>query len=102
MAEQPKRKPDRQVLAERAPWKPVPYEKADVAAIQALLRGEANEHQQKRALKWLIEQAAGTYDMAYRPGDEGRRDTDFALGRAFVGQQVVKLTRLNLSRLKDD
>lgn len=77
-----------------APWKPVPYEKPDAASLQALERGEASAEQQKRALKWIIEQAAGTYDMHYWPTHE--RDTNFALGRAFVGQQIVKLLRINL------
>jgi len=31
---------------------------------------------------------------------EGRRDTDFALGRAFVGRQLVKLTKLDLGKLR--
>lgn len=84
----------------QAPWSPVDYEAADASAIQALIRGEADEYQQKRALKWIIEQAAGTYDLAFRPGgEEGRRDTDFALGRSFVGQQIVKLSRLNVAAL---
>lgn len=79
------------------PHMPVEYELADVSAFQALERGEADEFQQKRALKWLIERAAGTYEFQYYPSD---RDTSFALGRAFVGQQVVKLLRLNLSQLR--
>tara|TARA_R110000868_G_scaffold114822_3_gene307267 strand:- start:1825 stop:2109 length:285 start_codon:yes stop_codon:yes gene_type:complete len=79
------------------PAVPAVYEVADVAAIQALVRGEANEEQQKRALKWVIERGAGTYDFHYY---DGERNTAFALGRAFVGQQVVKLTRLNLHSLR--
>lgn len=71
---------------------PAPYEPADVGAFQALEDGEATPEQQKRALKWLIEVGAGMYQFHYYPSD---RDTSFALGRAFVGQQVVKLLRLN-------
>jgi hypothetical protein len=78
------------------PHIPPPYEPADVSAIQALQRGDANEHQQQRALKWIIEKAAGTYEFHFHGTD---RETSFALGRGFVGQQVVKLTRLNLSEL---
>jgi len=65
--------------------------------MQALARGEANSDQQQRALKWLIEQAAGTYEFQFYPSD---RDTSFALGRGFVGQQIVKLLKLNLSSLR--
>ena len=82
-------------LAEIA-YAPAPYEPADVTAIQALHRGEADEFQQQRAIKWLIEAAAGTYQFHYYPSD---RETAFALGRAFVGQQIVKLLRLNASSL---
>ncbi|MEK9809685.1 MAG: hypothetical protein VW362_04510 [Candidatus Nanopelagicales bacterium] len=80
------------------PYMPVEYELADVSAFQALERGDADEFQQKRALKWLIERAAGTYEFQYYPTSE--RDTSFSLGRAFVGQQVVKLLRLNIQQLR--
>ena len=79
------------------PAVPAHYEVADVAAVQALVRGEADADQQKRAIKWLIECGAGTYDFHYY---ENMNHTAFALGRAFVGQQVVKLTRLNLQSLR--
>lgn len=82
------------------PWKPVPYELADVTAIQAVARGDAEEAQQLRAMKWLIEVACATYDQSYYPGEQGRRDTDFAEGRRFVGNTLVKMTRLNLSQMR--
>ena len=77
------------------PWHPPAYEDYDVRALQALAAGNASDRQQQRALQWIIEAAAGTYDMSYRPGGEdGRRDTDFAEGRRFVGLQIVKLLKL--------
>lgn len=82
-----------------AAWQPPPWEPSDAAAIQALARGEADADQQRRAIRWIVETAASAYDMHYRP--ESPRDTDFALGRAFVGQQVVKLSKINLSKLKE-
>lgn len=88
-----KKKPTRAV----GPFIPPPYELADATAFQALQRGEAEPYQQQRALKWLIEKCAGTYEFQYYPSD---RDTSFALGRAFVGQQVVKLLHLNTSQLR--
>jgi len=87
-------------LPKADPWKPSYYEVVDVAAIQALSRGDATEDQQKHALRYLIETLCGTYDMAYRPASA--RDTDFALGKAFVGQQLVKFLKLNVHALKDD
>jgi hypothetical protein len=76
------------------PWIPVRYDDALTGAIKALAAGNANEDQQKRALKWIVEQAAATYDMSYRPGEDGRRDTDFHEGRRFVGNQIVKQLKL--------
>lgn len=81
------------------PWKPARWEVADVAAIQALQRGDAMEHQQQRALNWIIE-ACGTYDLSFRPGDDGERDTAFAEGKRSVGLQIVKLINLNLEALR--
>lgn len=90
-----------QIALEHAPWKPVPYEDADVAALQALAKGVATAEQQKRALNWWIEKAAGTYDLPYRPGGrEGERDTLMAIGRMFVGQQTVKLLKLKIGQLQ--
>lgn len=79
------------------PHIPPPYDVADVASIQALQRGDATEDQQKRALKWIIESAAGAYEFQFYPTD---RETAFALGRGFVGQQLVKMLRLNTSALR--
>lgn len=45
--------------------------------------------------------ATGYLDEPYRPGDEaGRRDTDFALGKAHVGRQIAKLLNLDLARVR--
>lgn len=79
------------------PHIPAKYEAVHVAAIQALQRGDATEHQQKEALRWLIEEAAVTYQFHFY---DQARATDFALGRAFVGQQIVKLLKLDLSILR--
>ena len=73
------------------------YELADVVAIQALARGDADEHQQKRALKWIIENAAAMYEFSYYPTD---RDTNFGLGRVFVGQVIVGILKLNAAALR--
>lgn len=71
-----------------------PYTRADVYAWKALAAGTANEAQQQRAVAWLIA-AAGTYDVAWFPGaDDAARATDFANGKRFVGQQVVKLINM--------
>lgn len=90
------RKSEQQAIAEHAPWKPAPYEPADAAALQALAKGTATADQQKRALKWIVNTCCRTYDLSYRPGEEGRRDTDFAEGRRAVGLQIVTLLNLKI------
>lgn len=75
------------------------YELADVTALQALAGGTADELQQKRALKWIIENAAAMYEWAYK---EQPRETDIALGRQLVGQSIVGLLKLQVSTLRRD
>lgn len=92
-------KSTRQAIEDHAPWKPPKFEPQDAAALQALERGNATPDQQKRALNWIVNGACATYDLSYRPGDDGRRDTDFAEGRRFVGLQVVKLLKIKIGML---
>lgn len=77
-------------------YHPAPWEVPDAEAIQALVEGKANSDQQRRALRWILEGACAYTDWAYRPGASSR-DTDMCLGRQFVGHQILKLSRLNLS-----
>jgi hypothetical protein len=79
------------------PHIPADYKAADAFAIQQVMAGTADAHQQQRAMKWIIEQASGMYEFQYYPTD---RETSFALGRGFVGQQIVKLSKLNTSTLR--
>ena len=76
------------------PWHPADYDQAITGAIKALAAGVANDAQQKRALDWIIYTLCGTYDQPYRPGEGGDRDTVFACAKQFVGQQIVKQTKL--------
>ncbi len=85
-----------------AAWAPALYEPPDTAAIQALARGEAAPHQQIRALQWIVEVAARTYDEPYRPGEDGRRDTDYALGKRSVGLAIVKQTKIITKRTEEN
>lgn len=88
-----------QALLDQAPWLPPHAELADYTAMQALAAGTADKEQQQRALRWIIEKGARTYDFSYRPGTSDR-ETNIALGRQFVGQQIVKLIRTNVAKLK--
>ena len=77
----------------RCPWEP-----ADALAVQALARGAADKDQQKRVLDWVLYSAGGLKEEAFMPG--GNRDTDFFLGRQFVGRQVAKLMSINVNALR--
>lgn len=78
---------------------PVPeWENADVVAMQALSAGTADEHQQKRALEWIVYKACATYDFCLTP--EHDRLSAIFDGRRFAGLQIVKLLKLNLSKLE--
>jgi hypothetical protein len=79
------------------PHLPAEYDIPHASALQAMHAGTATAHQQQTALKWIIEQAAGTYEAHFYPTD---RETSFSLGRCFVGQQIVKLLRVNVSTLR--
>ena len=94
-------KPLRQALFDNAPWRPVEPTISEVAALKALQAGKATPEQQQMALRWFIEKACRTYDASYRPGGhEGDRDTAFAEGRRFPGNQTVKMLNMNINNLK--
>lgn len=76
---------------------PAPFSSSDAAALQALGAGTANDGQQKRALDWILKNACGLPIWAYR-ADE--RETYVALGRQFVGQQIMGVLKANISALK--
>jgi hypothetical protein len=81
-------------LTKKQPWHPAPYDEAVTGALKALHAGAANAGQQQRALNWIIEALCGTYDLSYRPGEDGERDSAFAEGKRFVGMQIVKQLKL--------
>ena len=83
--------------AQPRPWLPVPYGPADAAAVRAVAAGTATEDQQRRAMDWIIYKACMLYDMSFFP--ESSRDSDFAEGRRFVGNQIVKMTKINTAKL---
>lgn len=97
MAEQPKdRKKPRPVPAPiRRAWDPTPWEPADANAFKALMRGDCPPHLQQRAMTFLVYQLCGTHEPAFRAGGlEAERETQFALGKAFVGQQIIGLLKV--------
>lgn len=90
-----------EAATEHAPWLPVPTSDRAAALLKAMQRGECPPDGQQWVLRWIIEEVCGTYDWAYRPG-AGDRDTNIALGRQFVGQQIVKHLNVNLNRIRPE
>lgn len=90
-------KSELKALMPGAASEPAKFNTGDATAVQALAAGVATADQQKRALKWILESACALPVWAFR---SEARETDIALGRQFVGQQIVGLTRVNVSRLK--
>jgi hypothetical protein len=82
------------------PWEmPGTIEDADVYALQALARGEANASQQKRCLELIGDKLCQTERMSFYPGaDDGRRASDFAEGRRWVGIQMARILRMRPAR----
>lgn len=74
------------------------YDIPTVAAIQALAGGTATPEQQQGALNWIVHQAAATYGQSFQ--ESGDRETCFAEGRRYVGNQIVKLTKISINALR--
>ncbi len=82
-------------LHKAKPWLPADYDAGDHHAVQALAEGRATAEQQRRAWDWMLF-AAGIGDLSFRPGGvTGQRETDFAEGKKWVAEQMLKLARAN-------
>jgi hypothetical protein len=89
------------IKPEHRPWFPVKWEENlhAVYALQALQKGEANKDQQQIALDFFINKMCATYDMTYIPDSE--RDSNFAEGKRWVGNQLIKLLKLTGQQIQD-
>lgn len=81
------------------PLKPPAYIKADLFAFQALEKGIATEHQQKRVLDYIVNNICQTYDLEYRASSD--RDSCIASGKRLVGLLIVKMLKINPAILKE-
>lgn len=86
----------------RNPWEPPGYDDADVTAIKALTAGTANEQQQVRAIRYIVESLCGAYDLEWRPGSDGERESSFAAGKRWVGLQIIHLTKVEARRITNE
>ena len=76
------------------PWLPPDRDDHVIWAALSFAKGAATEGQQRLLWDWLMYStgASDEYaDLSFRPGEEGRRASDFAEGKRFVGLQLRKL-----------
>lgn len=63
-----------------------------VTAIVACVDGKATPQQAKLALDWIMGEAARVPDLSFQlGGEDGRRATDFAEGRRYVGHLIRQM-----------
>ncbi len=76
-----------------SPVDPARFDDIIVYALNGLADGNASPQQQKKALEWIINEASRAAGPGhYQP--DSQRNTDFALGRAFVGQQIIGILKI--------
>ena len=68
-------------------------------AIKSLSKGDATEHQQQLALKYIIDGICRSDDLLFIP--DSMSETGVLNGRAFVGKKLQKLIKLPLSDDKE-
>lgn len=89
--------PKQKLVSEQAewPWKLPIFSDAEIFALQALERGTANAEQQKRAIACIELKICAAQRMSFYPGaEDGRRASDFAEGKRWVGGQIRRLLKL--------
>ncbi len=70
-------------------------EDADIFALQAIAKGTASSAQQQRAYDYVVRALCETDRMTFWPGGEdGRRATDFAEGKRWVGLQLRRIEKM--------
>jgi hypothetical protein len=95
----PPKRPARPKSQPSTPWQLPAIDNASVFAIQALARGIANEGQQRQAWDYILRALCEIDRMTFWPGgDDGRRATDFAEGKRWVGVQLRRIEKLRPQR----
>jgi len=74
-----------------------PFDPADATAVQALFDGRADEEQQRRAIRWILDGPCRVHDLSYVPGDPTA--TAFNEGSRWVAKQIGELLKTNIPGL---
>jgi hypothetical protein len=91
----PKSRPDR-------PWQIPRIADTDIFALQAVAGGTANNAQQQRAYEYVVRTLCETDRMTFWPGGEdGKRATDFAEGKRWVGLQLRRIEKMRPDHRKE-
>lgn len=82
------------------PWFPINWSEhlPGVFALKAMQSGEATKDQQQVALEFIVHIISKRYEIPYFPDSE--RDSAFAAGRLFVGEQILKLLSLKADEIQ--
>lgn len=93
MTQTPKVRADRlKPVPPPSPLEPASFTDLIVYGLQGLADGDATPQQQKKVLEWIINQASIAHGLPYQPDSD--RNTAFACGRAFVGQQIIGILKI--------
>jgi len=75
----------------------LPDDKHVAFAIRSLIAGEADEHAQKAAMNWIINDLCGTYKMTFHR--DNQKLQDFSEGTRHVGRTLVNISNTDLGVL---
>jgi hypothetical protein len=84
------------------PWVAPKPSLFEAASVKAVAEGTATAEQQRECMAYIIKRVCGTYEEQFCPGEEGRRNTDYALGKRRVGLHLVSLLSVDLKNFKDE
>lgn len=82
-------------MSKRDVWLPKGFNLERAYDLQALSNGVATDEQQKRALKFIVENLCETYGETF-DADNARLDS-YNQGRRWVGLAIVQIVKLNLT-----
>lgn len=93
MTQTPKIRADRlKPVPQPSPLAPAPFDDIVVHGLHAMADGDASPQQQKKVLEWIVNHASMAHGLPYQPDSD--RNTAFACGRAFVGQQIIGILKI--------
>lgn len=85
---------------EAEPWDSAFFDVAEAAAIKALAGGTADEEQQRRAWKWIVNRAGRLNRLSF--DERADRIMAFSEGRRFVALQLMRIATTPMDELRDE